>query len=296
MRANLAALCLTIFAGAVVCPAQTPQTAAMPGAAPQTTQPSYTNVYCSGFVSDPKIPEDIRLISGEQSDYKVTFARGDYVFINRGQDQGVKVGDRYTIVRPEVDPANEWFKGQAKVLKAMGTLYVDAGQVKVVNVQPKVSVAEVVFSCGPYMQRGDIARPFEERPSPQLKGSTGFDHFAPVSGKPVGTVVASDDYYEGLGAGNTMYVNIGAAKGVKVGDYLRAFRYQGTNYQVAQTEKNYQYKIYGFGGTPTRYEWKDLPREILGEGIVLNVGRNSATVLVTFASAEVYTGDFVEIE
>lgn len=292
MRANLAALCFTIVAGAVVCQAQN----AMPGAAPATSQPSYVDVYCSGFVSDPKIPDDIRLISGEQSEYKLIFSKGEYVFLNRGADNGVKVGDRYTIVRPETDPANEWFNGQNKVMKAMGTLYVDAGQIKVVNVQPKVSVAQVSFSCGPYMQRGDIARPFEERPAPQFKDATGFDHFAPVSGKPVGTVVSSFDYWQSMGRGNTMYVNIGATKGVKVGDYLRVFRYQGTNYQVGQKEKDYQYKIYGFGGTPTRYQWKDLPREILGEGIVLNVGRNSSTVLVTFGSSEIYTGDYVEIE
>ena len=292
MRANLAALSLVMLAGVAVTSAQT----GPPGAAPVSTHPSYTDVYCSGFISDPRIPDDIRLISGEQSDYKITFTRGDYVFINRGEDKGVKVGDRFTIVRAQSDPANEWFKGQTKVLKAMGTLYADAGQVQVVNVQPKVSVAQVNFACGAYIQRGDIARPFEERPSPTYKDAAVFDHFAPVSGKPVGTVVSSADYWQTLGKGSIIYANIGAAKGVKVGDYLRVFRYQGTNYQIAQQERNYQYKIYGFGGTPTRYEWKDLPREVLGEGIVLNVGRNSATVLITFASAQMYTSDFVEIE
>jgi hypothetical protein len=39
-----------------------------------------------------------------------------------------------------------------------------------------------------------------------------------------------------------------------------------------------------------------LPREVLGEGIVLNASRNAATVYVTFSSADIYTGDNVEIE
>jgi hypothetical protein len=289
MRANLAALCLTVFASALVCSAQS----APPAAA---GQPDASSVYCSGFVSDPKVPDDTRLISGEQSNYKLSFARGDYVYISRGQDKGVKIGDRFTIVRVETDAANEWFKGQYKILKAMGTLYRDTGQVRVVNVQPKVSIAEVTLSCGTYMQRGDIARPFEERPAPPLKDAAGFDHFAPVSGKPVGTVVSSLEYWQTLGKGNTMYVNIGAAKGVKVGDYLRVFRYQGTMDTKADVVGGYQYRIYGYGSTPTRYEWKDLPREVLGEGIVLNVSRNSASVLVTFSTAEMYAGDFVEIE
>jgi hypothetical protein len=292
MRANLAALSFSIFVGAAVCSAQTGPDAT----APAGPQPDYSSVYCSGFISDPKVPTDTQIISAEQSNYKIIFARGDYVHINRGEDKGVKVGDRYTIVRPEKDEANEWFKGQPKASKEAGTIYRDGGQIRIVNVQPKVSVAEITFSCGGYMQRGDLARPFEERPVPPYKSAAAFDHFAPVSGKPVGTVVSSADYWQLMGKGNIAYVNIGAGKGVKVGDYMRAFRYQGTTAEYAVITKGDQYKIYGFGSAPTRYEPKDLPREILGEGIVLNVSRNSATVLLTYDTAEIYAGDFVEVE
>jgi len=291
MRANLAALCLSILIGATVCSAQS---APQPNV-PSAKQADVSYVYCSGFFSDPKIPDDIRVISGEQSDYKIAFAHGDYVFVNRGEDKGVKVGDRFSIVRPDTDPANEWFTGQPKLMKAMGTLYRDAGVVRVVNVQPKVSVAEVLFSCD-YIQRGDIARPFEERPTPPFKDPAAFDHFAPVSGKPVGTVISAFDYHQLLGRGDTMYVNVGASKGVKVGDYMRVFRYQGTDTAIASEAKGYQYKIYGFGSSPTRYEWKDLPREVLGEGIVLNVTKNAAAVLITYSTVAMFAGDYVEGE
>src|ERR1700730_15218387 len=104
MRAKLAALCVSILSGVVVCSAQT-----APEATPRPSgQADYSSVYCSGFVSDPKVPDDIRVISGEQSRYKLTFAGGDYVYINRGEDKGVKIGDRFAVVRPEIDPANEW--------------------------------------------------------------------------------------------------------------------------------------------------------------------------------------------
>jgi hypothetical protein len=183
------------------------------------------------------------------------------------------------------------------MLKEMGTLYKDAGQVRVVNVQPKISIAEVVFSCD-YMQRGDVARPFEERPAPPFRDAARFDHFAPISGKPVGTVVSAFDYHQVLGRGDAAYVNIGAAKGVKVGDYMRVFRYQETKKDVAASagEHDYQYKVFGFGSAPKKYEAKDLPREVLGEGIVLNVTRNAATVLITYGTDEMYAGDFAEIE
>lgn len=293
MRANLAALCISVLAGTSICWAQATPQEAPPG----RTQPEYTDVYCSGFVSDAKVPDDARLISGEQSDYKIVFARGDYVYLNRGEDKGVKVGDRYSIVRPETDPANEWFQGQSGETKKAGTIYRDAGQIRVVNVQPKVSIAEIAFSCGGWMQRGDIARPFEERPTPSFKGAAPFDHFAPVSGKPVGTVISSLDYFQSLGTGYTVYVNLGATKGVKVGDYMRVFRYQGATTELASRNvKGYQYKVFGFGSMPARYAGKDLPREVLGEGIVLNVSRNAATILITYSTVVMYTGDHVEIE
>jgi hypothetical protein len=199
-------------------------------------------------------------------------------------------------VRHEIDPNYvEWFKSQNKILRAMGTQYVDLGQVRVVNVQPKVSIGEVVLSCG-YMQRGDVLRPFEERPSPPYKDAAAFDHFAPVSGKPVATLIAGTGYIQTLGRNDTGYVNIGNAQGLKVGDYLRVFRYQGTMNQIIPQTRGDQYELYGFGTAGAKYAPKDLPREVLGEGIVLNVSRNSATVLITYSTIEIYAGDYVEVE
>jgi hypothetical protein len=293
MRAKLIVLSLTLlfFAGAAM--AQND-----PQSGSSSAQPGYSSANCSGFITDQKVPDEIRLISGEQSEYKVVFSRGDKVFINRGQDQGVRVGDRFMVVRHEADPLTDnvqWFKGQTKILKQMGTSYVDAGQVRVVNVQPKVSIGEVLFSCS-YMQRGDILRPYVERPQPPYKDPAAFDHFAPVSGKPVAMVVYGFDNADSYGQNSTVYLNMGSAQGVKVGDYVRIFRHQGEPGEAAPQTAGYQYFLVGFGSSPTKYTWKDLPRELLGEAIVLNVSRNSATVLITFSSTEVFAGDYVEIE
>lgn len=291
MRANLAALCLSVFVGVGVCSAQS-----APQAAPLPAQAGYSAVYCSGFVTDQKVPDSSRLISSEQSTYKIIYRQGDLVHINRGLDKGVRVGDRFSVVRTDSDPSRvEWFKWQAKLMRAMGTFYVDAGQLRVVNVQPKVSVAEVTLSCN-YMQRGDIILPYQDRPSPVFKDPATFDIFAPVSGRPVAMVVQSREYSQSAGTGQTVYVNLGNNQGVKVGDYFRVFRYQGSQAETIRQTKDYQDYIFGFGSLPTRYTWKDLPREVLGEGIVLNVSRNSSSVLITYSRAEVYAGDYIEIE
>src|SRR5215467_2634949 len=102
MRAKFAALCVSAFLGAGICAAQTPS---------NHLQADYSSVYCSGFVADQKLPDGMRLISGEQSANKITFERGDYVYLNRGTDKGVRVGDRYSVMRAEGDPGDvQWFK------------------------------------------------------------------------------------------------------------------------------------------------------------------------------------------
>ena len=145
------------------------------------------------------------------------------------------------------------------------------------------------------IQRGDIVQPFAARPVPQFH-TLRLDPFAAPSGKKTAMVVSAKDYTVLSGAGRIIYVNLGGGQGVRVGDYFRVFRYQGThndsNYQI----KDSAYKVYGFGSAPIAYEWNDLPRQVLGEGIVLRVGTNSATVLLTDSRREIFAGDYVEVE
>lgn len=285
MRVKLSYLCLGLLLAAGTCAAQTNPKA-----------PNYAEIYCSGQVVSQKLPLDSYLISGEQSNAKITFATGDYVYLNRGSAQGAKVGDEFLIMREIKEPLKvDWNKWQKTLTGAMGTIYADTGRVRIVNVLPKTSIAEVVFACD-YLQRGDLARPFAERPVPVFKESTNFDKFAPVSGKPVAMVVQMYDFGQVSGNGTIVYVNLGSRQGVKVGDYFRTFRYQGTRAERAYQTSGFEYRMYGFGSAPVRYTWEDLPREVLGEGIVLRTGENASVVLLTYSRRDIYTGDYVELE
>src|SRR6266849_231926 len=72
--------------------------------------PDTTHIYCSGMVTTEQVPVDTYMISGEQSNYKMTFAQGDLVYINKGSTQGVKVGDEYLVMRPVKEQLNyPWF-------------------------------------------------------------------------------------------------------------------------------------------------------------------------------------------
>ena len=257
--------------------------------------PNTSDVYCSGVVTPEPIPRDTYLISGEQSNYKITFGQGDLVYINKGSSQGVKVGDELLVMRPvEERLKKSWFAWQPALMRVMGTAYADLGRLRVIHVQAKVATAEIIFSCE-YMQRGDIVQAFAERPAPPLKTEK-FDRFAPASGRKTAMIVTTKNFGQVAGANSIVYVNLGSAQGVRVGDYFRVFRYQGTRVEAAYQTAGMAYKLYGFGSAPQTYTWENLPREVLGEGVVLRVGPNASTVLFTVSLREIYVGDYVELE
>jgi hypothetical protein len=271
------------------------------------TVPRPGDIYCSGTVTSESVPQDTYVITGEQSATKITFDEGDYVYVNKGSSQGVKVGDEYSVVRAVKDPYGiEWTKWEFAILHKMGTVWEDEGRVKVLVVRPDVSIGQVEHSCD-YVQRGDILLPFTERPAPPLKSEANFDRFAPANGKPLAMVITGKKFQQQVGNEDIIYVNLGNAQGVKVGDYFRIFRYQGTQRETDYQTPRYAFDmefhsavpdagIYGFGSVSKKYTWNNVPREDVGEGIVLRTGPNSATVLITFCLREIFPGDYVEIE
>jgi hypothetical protein len=257
--------------------------------------PTDHDIYCSGLVTDKAVPTTAYVISGEDSSYRLAYGPGDYIYINRGSAQGVQVGDQIDVIRPVSDEGvTKWFKYQAQLERAIGTTWSDIGRLRVVHVEEKVSVAEMNVTCD-MAQRGDIILPFQSRPVPEFH-NVPFNIFAAPSGKKTAMVVDVKNYTELASAGQIVYVNLGSSQGVQIGDYFRIFRYQGTHNDFMYQEKHFAYQVYGFGSTPVAYEWNNLPRQIVGEGIVLRTGPNASTVLVTDFRDGIYVGDYVEIE
>lgn len=256
-----------------------------------------TALYCSGVVTNESMPHEAYVISGENSHDEIGWLSGQMVFINRGADKGVKVGDEFSVIREENEKSPvEWFAGQAMLRRSIGSVHADVGRIRVVHVDAKTATAQVELACDP-IERGDSIVPFEPREVPQLRPDTLIDQFAPATDKPKTAMVAMTHRFgEAAGANSVVYVNLGAAHGVKVGSYFRIFHYQGERNEYVYQSRETAYMIYGFGSAPARYSWEDLPRDIVGEGIVLRVTKNTATVLVTASRREIVAGDYVETE
>lgn len=287
-----------VFAGLVLA-----LSGAIASAQDQVPVPIESDLYCSGTVTTESVPRSSYIVTGEGSNYRITFDYGDYVYINRGGNQGAKVGDEFSVMRPVIDPIFvQWAKWQYSILRKMGTVWEDEGRLKVVVVDRNTSVAIVNRACNT-MQRGDIIVPFQEKPVPPLKSEANFDRFAPPSGKSKAMIIVGKKFQQEVGTNDIVYVNLGRDQGVHVGDYFRIFRYTGTEHEtVFQTKRTafdvegYQGPTFGLGSVPQKWDWNDTPREVLGEGIVVSTGPNSSTVLLTLTLREVYSGDYVEIE
>src|ERR1700683_2740497 len=248
--------------------------------------PRASDVYGSGLVTSESIPQDTFVITGEESETSITFEEGSHVFINKGSDQGVKVGDEFSVIRAVKDPYGiQWSKWEWAILHKMGTVWEDEGRVKVIIVRQNTAIGQVEHSCD-YVQRGDILLPFAERPAPPLKSSAGFDRFAPANGKALAMVITGKKFQQQVGNNDVIYVNLGNSQGVKVGDYFRIFRYTGTQHETAYQTPRFAFDVYGdwgptmgFGAAPKKWDFTNTPREVVGEGVVLRTGSNSATVL-----------------
>ena len=226
---------------------------------------------------------------------------GDVVYLNKGSKQGVTEGEVFSVVRPTEDWGGvEWSKSQYSILKKMGIMWEDEGRITVISVRPDVSIARINKSCND-IQRGDIVLPFIERPVPPGKTDFHFDRFAPATGKPLAMVVIGKKYTEELGPRDILYVNLGAQQGVKVGDYFRIFRYTGSHHEVAYQDPRFAFDVerklgptWGFGGVSKQFDWSNVPRQDIGEGVVVRTGPNAATVMITFSEREIFAGDYVE--
>src|SRR5438270_3957331 len=261
------------------------------------TLPTYADVNCAGFITSDKLPESMTVAGGWETPHSTKFQDRDYIYLTGGT---VQVGNLYTVIRHMQDP-NKWeaFTGQRAAIGAVGEPYAEIGHVRVVAVRGQnVGIAQVEYSCEPLVP-GDFAVPFAEKQSPTLPKTIMFDRYAPPNGKAVGRIVMGKDFDQVLGTGKKAYINIGADKGIKVGDYMRTIRTYSESYHTeidklsfkASATDDTQKNAHTFPNS----RLGELPRQTLAEDVVLNVAPHSATIMLTTSIMDVNVGDHVEL-
>jgi outer membrane protein OmpA-like peptidoglycan-associated protein len=259
--------------------------------------PTPSDLYCGGFIASQKVPSNRYVTGGWNSPDQTRYASQsvDVLYIH-GRD--IKEGDRLSIIRHAQDPNHyEYFPGQNAAVKSLGEVYFEMGYVKVINVQRETAVAVPELACADFVV-GDVAVPFEERTAPPFR-VVSLDRYAPPSGKPQGRIIMGHEFDGYLGAKSVGVVNIGEDKGLKVGDYLRVTRTYSRTYRDpeaglamhATANEDTQADSYN----PAKIDVASLPLRTLGDMIVLEVRKKSATAMVVTSLQEIEVGDGVEL-
>jgi len=274
-----------------------PQPKSIQGLAVVSNKPTPNDMYCSGFITTEKVPEN-RFVAGGWFSPEQTHYAGptDRVYIYGAAD--LKPGDKLHILRHVKDPNHyERFKGEKSAIRQVGEVYFERGYVRVLEVQKNVAITVPELSCSDIVP-GDLAIPLVEREVPVFR-SVKLDRFAVPNGKATGRIVMTNDFDSYVGTPQKVYLNIGSDKGLKVGDYLRATRtYEyayrdsefGLSAKAAEVEET-QKKAPKF----PKNKLSDLPRKSVADMIVLTVHPRSATAMIMTAYEEVRVGDGVEL-
>ena len=278
-------------------PAKQPVVAIHGRAASTANAPTPSDMYCGGFIASEKVPNDRYVVGGWNSPDQTRYASQsvDVLYIH-GRD--IKEGDRFSIVRRAQDPNHyEFFPGQNAAVKALGSPYFEMGYVKVINVQRETAVAVPELACADFVV-GDLAVPFAERTAPVFR-VVSLDKYAPPSGKPQGRIIMGHEFDGYLATKSVAMINMGEDQGLKVGDYLRITRTYSRTYR--DPEAGLAMKATASEDSqadPYRLPPGDvssLPLRTLGDMIVLEVHKKSATAMVVTSLQEIQVGDGVEL-
>jgi hypothetical protein len=271
----------------------------MAGQGNQALRPTDSDLYCAGYFTQGPVDTSMTILGSEDGGLKNEFVDHDIIYLTRGQ--GAAPGTEFMVVR-EVRDLNprESFPGQKKMLMSLGTLYAEVARIQIRVANEGSLTAEVTHACDPALA-GDLVVPLRQRSAPAYRMPKLVDRFAPSSGKPTGMVVAAKEWAQSLGEGQIVYLNVGSLQGAQVGTYMRVFRTATARSQDPFEAASREYMTVGMGDQRvgrklTPADVASLPRNVLGEVMVISVEEGSSTGIITFSREEITIGDMVEIE
>jgi hypothetical protein len=276
------------------------------------------NLYCAGYVQTSPIKPSMEIVGGHEEQDQYMYSQNNVVYINAGENKGLKQGDVLSVFRPRGKVSSKFSKKGN-----LGFYVQEVGAVELIRVKNDTSVARVKTSCDNFLL-GDLVEPTQARTSPIFKDRPALDRYADPSGKAVGRLFMARDNVEMVTRDQIVYVDLGAEDNVQAGDILTVFRPLGKGNLFSPNEnETVAASSYGFesdsykggtfsnqaprrtgdhasGGTESQGDAKDKRssglRKVVGELVVLNVKERTATAVVVRTGQEIHTGDFVEVQ
>ncbi|HZI51180.1 MAG TPA: LysM peptidoglycan-binding domain-containing protein [Terriglobia bacterium] len=237
------------------------------------------DVNCAGFIRADDVSRDVKVV-GRYSEGRDLASAGDYLYIGRGVEGGVRPGAVYEVLRP------------TKSVNGLGMHYLEIAQVQIVTGQADHSLARITYGCDS-VEVGDVLIPYARTEFPPLPSKRPFSPMMKASGQVPGNVILTKDAMinDGsqifgrhpniqkaggklatldrgiVGEGSVVYLDIGKESGAKPGDLFIVFR----DNKVVQNS-----------------------RTAVAEVVILRVEERASSALVTYSDDAISLGDVVE--
>lgn len=245
-----------------------------------------TDLECLDQVVD-KYRKSPLFIAQSEVPRRIAFATDDIVYLNGGEEDDIDPGDQFSITR-KLGKVYHPITG-----KRIGEFVKTFGRLRVLSVQPRTSIAQIVFSCE-RIEKGFDLVPYEPIFSP-VGEMPEFDYRdLDPTGNAEGYVIHGGGKIR-PGPGHLIQVNLGDEEGVESGDFLNIFidtpRPKPLPFKYKYKYRNQEYTSFYREDKGKR----DYPRRIVGHAVVLSVSARTSVVKILDSIREIEVGDHVEI-
>jgi hypothetical protein len=250
-------------------PAPTPTVAMTPTSSPVPIA-TEADLYCYGYIGDPKEPmpnvidsfEDTEMMyQADVAEQEMSVSTGDLVFVKGGTSSGIVAGDTYLLVEPGETVVHP------RTQRVMGQHYDFVGQLKILCADETRSRAVITQSCRE-VHLGARLKPLPQLPIPIARVPDLPGICDASTGRSMGTIVDSKGWEFALGIGDLVQVDLGRDDQMQPGDFLTVFRDSLVSGQ---------------------------PRQVLGELGILTTESHTATARVLSMRRAMQIGDRVEM-
>jgi hypothetical protein len=258
----------------------------------QVTTPG--EMACLGFIRQAAVPMNIYISGTEEDEVNNYSHTGQLVYLNGPGVASLKVGDLYSVVRPEGtirDPATG---------ATVGIYHKELGTVRIEATRPDSATASVASTCNVIL-KGDLLVPVVSKPAVTFSGKLS-DGLTPYPDKGlVSDIVLGKNGIKEMAAGDICYIDLGTHDGVKLGDRFTIYRpqppFEPRHLELDGSMAGYSYESY------RSYEYRRalvnalhrriVPPRVLGDLVVVDVQETTAVAKIINSLAEIHAGDVV---
>ena len=219
-------------------------------------------IRCASYVTDDGEDDSIKIIGSEYGQERISFADRDVLYLNRGSNAGLRVGDTFTA-------HHKAYKVKHPITtRTIGTKVETTGWLRVVLVQEDSATAIVEQACWD-MHAGDYLKPFEKVNVPLIRRQAAPNRLTPPTGKATGYIIDQELDKASTGAGDLLSIDLGSGDGIAPGNRFTVFRVM---YPTVPTARN-----------------------VVGELAVVKVQERTAVAKVIYSRDAIVVGDEVEL-